>query len=97
MAKTLGKRHRVQNRDSILFPEWMSVKFYMSRWSDHRCSFFSQHSAKHLIIKSLMKTVIEQVNPMGSFSDTEGLLQHLTELVPDWIERKLNIGALPTW
>lgn len=44
-----------------------------------------------------MKTVMKQVNPMDSFSDTEGLLQYSTELVPDWIEKKLNVGALPTW
>lgn len=41
-----------------------------------------------------MKTVMKQVNPMDLFNDTEDLLQYSTELVPDWIEMKLNVGGI---
>lgn len=42
-----------------------------------------------------MKTGMEQVNPMDLLNDTEGLLQYSTELVPDWINMKLNVGGIP--
>lgn len=37
---------------------------------------------------------MEQVNPIGSFNDIEGL-QYSTEFVTNWIEMKFNIGILP--